>query len=146
LDHSRAFRRLGAVEKRLGAHLFARARTGYAPQPAGEVALATAAQLLDELGALERHLAGEDARSSGTVRVTKTDSLLHLTAPMLAALRVELQEIIIEVVVANPFFTLTKRDADIAIRRVAAVPEALVGRNASPSYIAGNSVRAVRHR
>ena len=31
VDHSTAFRRLGAVEKRLGVHLFERARDGYTP-------------------------------------------------------------------------------------------------------------------
>src|SRR5204863_9256740 len=59
LDHSTAFRRLGTVEKRLGARLFERARAGYTPTPAGEAALATATRILEELGEPERHLAGE---------------------------------------------------------------------------------------
>ena len=77
---------------------------------------------------LERRLAGEDLRPSGTVRVTTTDTLLDLIGPILARLRAEHPEITIELVVANSFFTLTKRDADIAIRPVAAAPENLVGR------------------
>src|SRR3546814_4626614 len=52
VDHSTAFRRLGALETRLGAQLFERARSGYTPTPAGEAALATAARILGELGDL----------------------------------------------------------------------------------------------
>jgi DNA-binding transcriptional LysR family regulator len=128
VDHSTAFRRLGAVETRFCAHLFERARGGYTPTLAGEAALAAATRILDDLGDLERRLAGEDLRPSGIVRVTTTDTLLELTAPIFVALRAERPEITIELVVANSFLTLTKRDADIAIRPAAAAPEILVAR------------------
>jgi DNA-binding transcriptional LysR family regulator len=145
VDHSTAFRRLGAVEKRLGVHLFERARDGYTPTPAGEAAIAAAARILDDLGDLERRIADEDLRPSGIVRVTTTDTLLELISPILAALRNEYSQITIELVAANFFFTLTKRDADIAIRPASAAPENLVGRRlatlatapyAAPSYLA----------
>lgn len=128
VDHSTAFRRLGAIEKRLGVQLFQRARDGYTATPAGEAALAAARRILDDLGDLERRLAGEDMRPSGIVRVTTTDTFLELTSPIFAALRAEHPEIVIELIVANAFFTLTKRDADIAIRPIAEAPENLVGR------------------
>jgi DNA-binding transcriptional LysR family regulator len=60
-------------------------------------------------------------------------------------LRIEHPEITIEVVAANSFFTLTKRDADIAVRPAAAAPEGLVARQlakvatapyAAPAYLA----------
>jgi DNA-binding transcriptional LysR family regulator len=145
IDHSTAFRRLGAVEKRLGVHLFERARDGYTPTPAGEAAIGAAARILDDLGDLERRLAGEDLRPSGTVRMTTTDTLLELIGPILADLRARHPEITIELVAANSFFSLTKRDADIAIRPSAAAPENLVGRRlarlatapyAAPAYLA----------
>src|SRR4051794_16437719 len=81
VDHSTAFRRLGAVEKRLGVHLFERARDGYTPTHAGEAAIAAAVRILDDL---EHRLAGEDLRPSGVVRLTTTDTLLELIAPILA--------------------------------------------------------------
>lgn len=145
VDHSTAFRRLGALETRLGAQLFERARSGYTSTQAGEAALATAARILGELGNLEHRLAGEDLRPAGVVRVTTTDTLLELTAPIFAALPAEHPEITVELVVANLFLTLTKRDADIAIRPVAAAPEHLTGRRlamlatapyAAPAYLA----------
>ena len=149
VDHSSAFRRLGSLEKRLGAHLFERARDGYTPTLAGEAAIIAAVRILDDVGTLERRITGEDLRPAGVVRVTTTDTLLELTAPMFAGLRAEHPEIAIELVVANSFLTLTKRDADIAIRPAAAAPEYLLGRRlaalatapyAAPAYLARQRV------
>lgn len=128
VDHSTAFRRLGAIERRLGAHLFERRRDGYTPTHAGEMATAAAERILDAVGELEQRLAGEDMRPSGLVRITIPDTLLALIAPLLAALHAERPEITTELVVANVFLTLTKRDADIAIRPAASAPDTLVGR------------------
>lgn len=131
IDHSTAFRRLGALEARLGAGLFQRARDGYTPTPAGEAALASAERILDEVEGLEHRLAGEDLRPSGEVRITTTDTLVDLLSPLLAAFRQAHPEIAPELVVANTFFTLSKRDADIAIRPATTAPETLVGRRVS---------------
>lgn len=145
VDHSTAFRRLGALEGRLGVRLFERGRDGYGATAAGEAAIAAARRILAEVGALERRLMGEDLRPSGTVRVTTTDTLLDFLAPLFAAFQAAHPEIAVEVVAANAFFTLTRRDADVAIRPAAEAPEALVGRRvatlataiyAAPAYLA----------
>lgn len=145
VDHSTAFRRLGALEARLGVRLFERARDGYVPTPAGEAAIAGARQLLEKLDGLERRLAGEDLRPSGVVRVTTTDTLLDLLAPLVAAFRTAHPQIVVELVAAQAFFTLTRRDADVAIRPAATAPEGLAGRRiaaiatalyAAPAYLA----------
>lgn len=128
LDHSTAFRRLGAMEQRLGVRLFERAREGYTPTPAGEDALAVAVGVLENIGALERRLIGEDFRPSGIVRVTAPDTLIPIITTIFAKLRAEHPEITIELTMSNAFFSLTKRDADIAVRPAAAAPESLVGR------------------
>ena len=54
VTHSTVFRRLGAIEEKIGARLFERFRDGYAPTPAGETAAASAARLEDEVLTLER--------------------------------------------------------------------------------------------
>jgi DNA-binding transcriptional LysR family regulator len=113
IDHSTAFRRLAAMERRLGVRFFERARDGYTPTPAGETAIATASHVIEALDELERRLAGQDMRPSGVVRVTTTDTLIELLAPMLAAFRAAHGGITLEIVAANPFFTLTRRDADV---------------------------------
>jgi DNA-binding transcriptional LysR family regulator len=145
LDHSTAFRRLGAVEQRLGARLFERSRNGYTPTLAGESAIAAATRLLDEMDDLERQLAGKDLRPSGTVRVTTTDTLAALVTMVFAALRAQHPEITIDLTTSNSFFALRKRDADIAVRPADAAPEHLAGRRlaalatapyAVPDYLA----------
>jgi DNA-binding transcriptional LysR family regulator len=151
IDHSTAFRRLGALEARLGVRLFARARDGYTPTPAGEATVAAAERMLADLADLERRLAGEDLRPSGTVRVTTTDTLLDFLAPLFASFRAAHPEITVEIVAANAFLTLTRRDADVAIRPAAAAPENLVGRRvaglatalyAAPEYVARHADRS----
>lgn len=153
VDHSTAFRRLGAMEQRLGVRMFQRARDGYTPTPAGEAGMAAAARILDDLGELERRLSGADLRPSGTVRVTTTDTLLDFLAPAFSTLRARHPEITMEIVAANTFFTLTKRDADIAIRPTAAAPENLAGRRvaalatalyAAPGYLSSHPGRGSR--
>jgi molybdenum-dependent DNA-binding transcriptional regulator ModE len=69
VTHSTVFRRLGAIEEKIGARLFERFRDGYAATPAGETAAASAVRLEDEVLALERKLSGQDLRPSGTVRI-----------------------------------------------------------------------------
>jgi DNA-binding transcriptional LysR family regulator len=151
VDHSTAFRRLGALEERLGVRLFERARDGYTPKHAGEVTLAAAERILGDLGELERRIAGEDLRPFGTVRLTTTDTLLDFLAPCFAAFRRAHPEITLDVVATNAFYTLTKRDADVAIRPAASAPEGLVGRRiatlatalyAAPDYMARHPDRA----
>src|SRR5690606_30129566 len=145
IDHSTAFRRLNAIERRLGVRLFERGRDGYVPTAAGEAAIAAAARVDEEIVALERTLAGADLSPSGTVRVTTPDTGIDLLTPLFAAFRTAHPQIALEVVVANQFFSLSRRDADVAIRPSAEAPEDLVAHRiaevatalyAAPSYVA----------
>jgi DNA-binding transcriptional LysR family regulator len=146
INHASAWRRLGALETRLSVRLFERLRTGYAPTPAGEAAIAMAERVMREIGETARRLAGQDLRPGGVVRLTTTEALLGLIAPVLKDLRGSHPGLVVEVAAANAFFTLTRRDADIALRPAEAAPEGLVARRlatiasaiyAAPAYIAG---------
>lgn len=128
VNHASAWRRLGALEGRLGVRLFDRHRAGYAATPAGEEAIAVARRMLAELAVLERRLAGQDIRPSGVVRLTTTDTLLALVLPVVAGLRATHPGLVVELVTDNGFFTLTRRDADIALRPAGAAPDGLVAR------------------
>ncbi|MGF1629517.1 MAG: LysR family transcriptional regulator [Kiloniellaceae bacterium] len=129
VSHATVFRRLGEIERRLGVRLFHRDRSGYLPTAAGEAAAASARRVEAEVLEVERQLAGRDLRPSGSVRVTTTDTLLiGVFSPILAAFRREFPEIDLEVTVSNQLFSLSRREADIALRPAAAPPEALVGR------------------
>src|SRR5690606_25710484 len=80
VDHSTAFRRLAAIEARLGTALFRRSRRGYTATDAGELAIASAHRILAEAEALHRQLAGNDAREAGRIRITVPDTLARLAA------------------------------------------------------------------
>jgi DNA-binding transcriptional LysR family regulator len=144
ITHSTVFRRLGAIEQRMGVRLFERFRNGYAATPAGEIAARVAGQMADEVLLLERRLAGQDLRPSGTVRIATTDTISILLLKHLSDLRGAHPEITVEVSASNAMANLTRREADIALRPTADPPELLVGRRladiahavyASPEYL-----------
>ncbi len=129
LSHATVFRRLNAMERRLGVRLFERARTGYTPTAAGEELTAAGARVSDQVLAAERRVIGRDLRLSGTIRVTTTDTLLvGLLSPVFAEFQRTHPEIQLEVAVSNQLFNLSQRDADVALRPTAAPPEYLLGR------------------
>ena len=129
MSHATVYRRLNGIEGRLGVKLFEGARTGYAPTLAGEELAAAARQIEAQVHEVERRVVGRDLRPSGTVRVTTLDSLLvGFLAPVLAAFQAAYRDIALEVVVSNQLFSLSRREADVAIRPSSAPQEALVGR------------------
>jgi DNA-binding transcriptional LysR family regulator len=128
VNHSTVFRRIGAIEERLGVRLFDRHRDGYAPTASGEAVIALAERMDQEVVALERRLSGEDLRPSGTVRVTTTDTMIATVAPLCQKFRRLYPEISIELVTGNQFLNLSRRDADVAIRPSRTPPETLHGR------------------
>jgi DNA-binding transcriptional LysR family regulator len=129
VNHTTVLRRIDTFEKRLGLRLFERLPTGYVLTPGGEELIAAARHIDDTVTALERKLAGQDLRLSGTVRVTTTDTLMGSILPeILAEFRAGHPGIQVEIAVSNLMFNLTKRDADVAIRPANDPPETLVGR------------------
>lgn len=128
-SHATVFRRLNAIERRLGVALFERSRMGYSPTPAGEDLAATAARVAVEVLGAERRVAGRDLRLSGSIRVTTTDTLLMgLLSPIFADFQRAHPDISLEVAISNQLFNLSQRDADVAVRPSASPPEHLVGR------------------
>lgn len=129
ISHATVFRRLTNIEHRLGVALFERSRTGYSPTPAGEDLAAVAQRVEADIKGAERRLAGQDLKLSGNIRVTTTDTLYTgLLAPALADFRADYPDIELEVVISNQVHSLSKREADIAIRPTRNPPETLVGR------------------
>lgn len=129
INHSTVFRRLGALEKAMGARLFERSRTGYAPTAAGEKMVDLANRIADEIVDLERKITGQDLRPSGDLRVTTNDTLLvYMLSEIFVGFRRAYPEINLDIVVANEALNLSKRDADIAVRATERPPESLIGR------------------
>jgi len=129
VNHATVFRRLGAIEERLGVMLFERSRVGYIPTVAGEEAAAAASRIAAEVSDVERRVLGRDLRPRGTVRVTTTDTLfVGMLSPILADFRAAYPDINLEVVASSRVADLARREADIAVRPESHPPEHLVGR------------------
>ncbi len=128
LNHSTVFRRLNALEQMLGSRLFERARTGYAPTPAGEEMVALAARMFEEITEFERRVAG--ATSSRPANCASPPTIprgASYDADVRGFCR-QFPEIKLDVVVDNRALNLSRRDADVAIRATGEPPETLVGR------------------
>jgi DNA-binding transcriptional LysR family regulator len=137
VNHSTMFRRLNALEARLGVRLFDRAPRGYVLTAAGEQMLASAERVEDEILGLERRLLGGDVRLAGTLRVTTTDTLMHgLLGPHLRTFQEAYPAIELELITGNAFFDLSKREADVALRPSRQPGDAMVGRRLAAIAVA----------
>lgn len=110
-------RRLAALEARSGARLLQRLPGGYALTPLGEAVLGNAERAEAEVLAAERAITGKDVALEGIVRLTTVDTLAaRIIAPALAALQLRHPGIVVELVPDTRSLSLSKREADIALR------------------------------
>jgi molybdate transport repressor ModE-like protein len=118
VNHSTAFRRLGALEEGLGVRLFERLPGGtYAPTAAGERIAAAAERIETETAALDRELVGRDHRLTGRLRVTSSETLAYrILTKQIAGFRSAHPGIVVEIAIDNRILSLSRREADIALR------------------------------
>lgn len=130
VDHSTAFRRLNTLEARLGVRLFERLPGGaYQTTAAGERMATAAERMEDEVLALDRDIAGRDRRLSGRLRVTSSETLAYRALTRhLAAFRDAHPGVVVELVVDNRVLSLSRREADIALRPMRPKEDDLWGR------------------
>lgn len=137
VDASTVFRALQRIERALGRSLFERTRAGYV---ATELALALAESAEQVEAALEAARAAAHAQSDqvcGSVRVTTTDTIAHgLVAPALKALRAAHPLLSFDLHTGSELASLTRRDADIAVRATKKPPQHLVGKHVGPIRVA----------
>ena len=110
-------RRLTAMEERTGARLLQRLPGGYALTLLGETILGNAERVEAEVLAAERTITGKDIALEGLVRLTTVDTLAaRIVTPALADLQAKHPGIIVELVPDTRSLSLSKREADIALR------------------------------
>ncbi|MDB5588227.1 MAG: LysR family transcriptional regulator [Devosia sp.] len=115
LNHATVARRLTALEEALGARLFVRKTNGSDLSSEGEKFLIHAERIESEMLAA-REAAGADSGIAGTVRVGAPDGFgVAFLAPRIGELVERHQGLRIELVPVPRTFSLSRREADIAV-------------------------------
>ncbi|ALG70135.1 LysR family transcriptional regulator [Azospirillum thiophilum] len=122
-------RHVAALEEAVGGSLFLRSPRGLDPTDAA-LALKPQAEALDAVAAgLWRTASGWGAEIGGTVRITASEVVGGRILPaILAGLRTRHPALEVELVLSNGVDDLLQRDADVAVRMVEPVQQALVVR------------------
>ena len=137
IDASTVFRALQRIERGLGRTLFERSRSGYLSTELSTELAEHAERMEVSLEAARSSLEAAPAQVSGTVRITTTDTVLHgLVAPALRSLRTVHPLLSYELHTGNELASLTRRDADIAVRATKRPPQHLVGKHIGPIRVA----------
>lgn len=130
LDPSTVFRSLQRIERGLGQRLFERSRSGYLATELAQSLAEQAEQVEAALEAARSATQGLPVQVAGRVRITTTDTILHgLIAPGLKELSATHPLLTYELHTGNELASLTRRDADIAVRATRHPPQNLVGRH-----------------
>jgi DNA-binding transcriptional LysR family regulator len=112
-------RRLASLEGRLGVRLLNRSPRGYVATPAGESIREHVERIEAETAAVERIVAGRDARLEGKVTVACIESIANnILAPCFARLHQDYPGVVIELLPPDRYLSLARREADISIHHV----------------------------
>ncbi len=132
VEHTTVGRRLAALEAALNVRLFDRTPGGYMLTAMGQEVIAHARAIEEHAFALERTVMGKDLRVAGTVRLTALDPFVtDFFVPNLPKLTRANPELEVIACTDLRVLSLSRREADIAIRYVAPKDGDLVGRRLS---------------
>ena len=116
LNHATVSRRIAALEEALRTKLFRRLTTGSELTPAGERFLDIAERMEGDMIAARSTISGEGDDVSGTVRIGAPDGFgVSFLAPRLGRLTARYPELKLQLVPVPRSFSLSQREADIAI-------------------------------
>lgn len=116
VEHSTVSRRLAALERALGARLFDREPSGYRLTTHGDALLPSAEKMEALALASQGALANSDLNVTGMVRIGAPDGFgSRFLAPCIGRLADEHPNLEIQLVAMPRVFSLSKREADIAI-------------------------------
>ncbi len=144
-DHSTIYRRLQAIEKRMGVRFFERRNGHYEITKAGEAAVGVADSFERDVLNLEREIVGRDARLEGNIRVSAAEGPAATLLPgVLARFRQKHPGVTLELISEFGRSDLNRREADVALRITKSPPNSSLGRYicdfafcsyASPAYL-----------
>ena len=135
-------RHVDQLEAALGLKLFTRSFDGYAPTDAARELAPYAVGLGSTAAALRRAASGHGSGVRGAVRLTASEVIgVEVLPPILAELRREYPELIIELVLSNAVDDLLHREADIAVRMFRPTQEALLAKRVGGIEIGFHATR-----
>ncbi|HEY4371605.1 MAG TPA: LysR family transcriptional regulator [Burkholderiales bacterium] len=115
IDHSTLSRRIAALERSLGARLFDHSVTGYSLTPQGKQLLLRAESIESSVFSLDGDFV-QGSRVSGAVRLGSPDGFgTTILAPAIGRLAVAHPDLEIDLVATPRVFSLSNREADIAV-------------------------------
>lgn len=148
MDQTTVGRRIASLEVALGSKLFRRGRQGLALTTAGEEVLLSARDMEQAAHALDRRVRGRDRLAQGAVRLTTVETFgSRFLAPRLPELRRRHPQIALTLVTSARLLSLSRREADIAVRLWKPTQPGLVTRKigeyayalyAAPRYLEGH--------
>lgn len=145
VDHATVIRRVDRLEKHLSAKLFDRRKTGYLLTEAGQRVADSAEAMESTIVANQEQVGGSVARLTGTVRIGAPDGFgTAFLAPRLTPFADRYPDLDLQLVATARLFSLSKREADIAISLTMPKEGRIVGRKlldyrlglyAAPGYL-----------
>ena len=119
VDNTTVGRRVSALERELGAKLFARTPDGLALTAAGETMRTAGLEMEQAVLRGEQRVQGEDRKLSGLVRVATTEMLGEVVIlPAMRSLHERHPQIRVELLTGSGQLDLARREADVALRYV----------------------------
>ena len=117
IDQTTVHRRLLRLERKTGKKLLKRVGQGYLLTPLGEAIATKATILSDEMKEIDTLLENNLTDIFGTVNLTTTNVIANVVLPeLLAKFQKKYPHLKLEITVAEEFFDIYKREADLAIR------------------------------
>lgn len=136
-------RRLQDAEERLGVRLFDRTPDGFVATSAGEEIAETAARFEGEILLAEGRIRGRDAELSGGLRVSTLDFIFHSFADVFKAFAARYPGIQLTVDITPENVSLSRREADVALRLGNTPNEGLIGRRVGKVHFQAYAARAL---
>ncbi len=116
VDHATIIRRIDRLERSLGAKLFIRRKTGYEATEVGLRAMTLSERIESAIRSGHAEINGASAQLTGSVRVGAPDGFgSYFLAPRLGPFADLHPQLELQIVATARLFSLSKREADIAI-------------------------------
>lgn len=127
-SHTTVGRRVRALELKLGVRLFDQTPDGFMPTAAGQDIAEVAERMEGDVLSLEGRVLGRDARLQGRLRVATMDILFRRYNGAFSSFMARYPSVELTVTSSDDEVSLTRRQADVALRMTSSPPEHLVGR------------------